>query len=481
MSKSLKTKTIHGVFWSSVERFSIQGIHFLVTLILARILTPEDFGLIGMLTVFIAIAQSLIDSGFSLALIRKQDRTDTDNSTVFYFNIAISVFVYLLLYITAPFVAVFYREPHLTDLMRILCLVVIINSFAVIQRVIYTATVNFKVQAKATTIAAILSGILGIIMAFYGAGVWALVIQQLSSALLNTILLWFFSTWRPKFVFSWKSFKEMYSFGLNMMIAGIIETIYQNSYQIFIGKYYSATNLGFFTQAKHFATLPSTNLSNIIGRVTYPIMSSIQNNNERLSDVFRQLSRVISFFVFPMMCGLAALSYPVIEVLIGNKWHYAALLLIPLSFSFMFYPVHMVNMNILQVKGKSKLYLRLKIINKTISILILVGTIPFGILVICYGRIVSSILTLLINMYYSSKQVEVNLMLLIIDLLPTLCLSLFMFFFVWIVTTNISNSYIQLFVGIFVGLFIYLGGVLLLKIDEYKYIHVLLKKLRLWN
>lgn len=476
MQKSLKSKTAHGVLWSSVERFSIQGIHFLVTLVLARILTPKDFGLIGMLTVFIAIADSLINSGFSKALIRKQDRTDTDNSSVFYFNIITSFFVYLLLYIVAPYVAVFFHEPQLIGLMRLLCLVVIINSFAVIQRVIYTASINFRVQAKATTIAAVLSGIIGIFMALQGFGVWALVAQQLSSAFFNTILLWYFSTWRPKFVFSWKSFKELYLFGFNLMLVQIMETLYQNSYQIFIGRFFTASNLGHFTQAKHIATLPSSNISGVIGRVTYPVLSSIQDNNERLSDVYRQLARVISFIVFPMMCGLSALSFPVVEVLIGNQWHFAAVLLIPLSFSFMFYPVHEINMNILQVKGQSKLYLKVEMIKKVISITFLVGTIPFGIIVMCYGRIVSSILTLLVNMYFTSRQVKISLLTLIKDLMPILMLSLCMFMVVWLVTGRLENKYIQLVIGLLIGGMIYVGGAYLFKIREIKYIGLLTKK-----
>lgn len=481
MPESLKRKTVHGVLWSSVERLSIQGIHFLVTLVLARILTPKDFGLIGMLAVFIAIAQTLIDSGFSAALIRKQDRTDIDNNTVFYFNIIISIFIYLLLYAVAPYVAVFFHEPSLIDLMRVLCLLVIINSFAVIQRVIYTASVNFKVQAKATTIAAISSGVVGIIMAFHGYGVWSLVGQQLSSAFFNTVLLWYFSKWRPMLVFSWKSFKELYLFGINVMVVSIVETLYQNSYQIFIGRFFSASQLGHFTQAKHFAILPSSSLSSVVARVTYPVLSTIQDNDARLSDVYRQLARVLGFIVFPLMCGLAALAFPTVEVVIGSKWHFAAVLLVPLSFSFMFYPIHSVNMNMIQVKGKSKLYLKSEMIKKVISIAFLVGTIPFGIVVMCYGRIVSSVLTLLVNMYYTSREVKIGLFELIKDLLPVLSLSLFMFLAIKLATCRIESSYIQLLVGILAGALIYGGGTYMLKIKEIKYISELSKKIKLWN
>ncbi len=477
MPENLGKKTVKGVMWSSVERFSMQGVHFFVTLILARMLTPDDFGLIGMLLVFIAISQSLIESGFSLALIRKQDRNDVDNSTVFYFSVITSLFVYLLFYAIAPWVSLFFHEPHLTELMRVLCVVIIFNSFSIIQRVLFTALIDFKTQAKATTIAAILSGIVGIVCAYKGAGVWALVIQYLANSFLNTVLLWYYSSWRPLLVFSWKSFKELYLFGFNLMLVGVLETLYQNSYQIFIGKFFSAASLGHFTQAKTIANFPSNNLSGVIGRVTYPIMSTIQDDNARLSDVYRRLARIIAFGVFPLMCGLAALSVPTIHFLIGSKWHFAAILMVPLSFSFMFYPIHAVNMNVLQVKGKSKLYLKSEIIKKVISIAFLVGTIPFGIVVMCYGRIVSSILTLLVNMFYTSREVKISLFTLIRDLLPTMALSFLMFGIVIFVTYGLENDYAQLCVGVFVGILFYFGGAYLFKIKELKYVYNLTKKL----
>jgi len=477
MPENLGKKTVKGVMWSSVERFSMQGVHFLVTLILARMLTPDDFGLIGMLLVFIAISQSLIESGFSLALIRKQDRDDVDNSTVFYFSVITSLFVYLLFYAIAPWVSLFFHEPQLTELMRVLCIVIIFNSFSIIQRVLFTATIDFRTQAKATTIAAVLSGIVGIVCAYKGAGVWALVIQYLANSFLNTVLLWYYSSWRPLLVFSWKSFKELYLFGFNLMLVGVLETLYQNSYQIFIGKFFSAASLGHFTQAKTIANFPSNNLSGVIGRVTYPIMSTIQDDNARLSEVYRRLARIIAFGVFPLMCGLAALSVPTIHFLIGSKWHFAAILMVPLSFSFMFYPIHAVNMNVLQVKGKSKLYLKSEIIKKVISIAFLVGTIPFGIVVMCYGRIVSSILTLLVNMFYTSREVKISLFTLIRDLLPTMALSFLMFGIVIFVTYGLENDYAQLCVGVFVGILFYFGGAYLFKIKELKYVYNLTKKL----
>lgn len=477
MPENLGKKTIKGVLWSGVERFSMQGVHFLVTLILARILTPDDFGLIGMLVVFIAISQSLIESGFSLALIRKLDRNDIDNSTVFYFSVVTSIFVYFFFYAIAPWVASFFHEPQLIELMRVLCIVVVINALSIIQRVIFTATVDFKTQAKATTIAATLSGVVGIIFAYKGFGVWALVIQYLGNSLLNTFLLWIYCSWRPLWIFSWKSFKELYLFGFNLMVVGVMETLYQNSYQVFIGKFFSAASLGHFTQAKTISNFPSANFSSIISRVTYPIMSSIQDDNERLSAIYRQLARIIAFGVFPLMSALAALSVPTINVLIGNKWHFAAILMIPLSFSFMFYPIHTVNMNILQVKGKSKLYLKSEIIKKVISIAFLVGTIPFGIVVMCYGRIVSSVLTLLVNMFYTSREVEITFYTLVKDLCPILSLSLGMFGSIFLATSFFENALIQLCIGFLVGVVFYFGGAYLLKIKELKYVYNLKKRL----
>ena len=213
--ESLKNKTVKGVVWSSIERFSVQGVQFLVTLIIARILDPKDFGLIGMLTIFIAVAQSLIDSGFSQALIRKQNRTETDNSTVFYFNFVVSVLLYFLFFIIAPWVADFYNEPELRYVMRVLCIIVVINSLAVVQRALYTSSIDFKTQTKASFISAVISGLLGVLFAWFGYGVWALVFQQLINAGLNTLLLWSFSDWYPKLVYSWNAFKELFAFGSN--------------------------------------------------------------------------------------------------------------------------------------------------------------------------------------------------------------------------------------------------------------------------
>ena len=228
---TLKTKALKGIIWSGLERLSVQGVQFLVMLVIARILEPKDFGLVGMLAIFLAVAQSLIDSGFSQALIRKQDRADVDNSTVFYFNIVVSLILYVILYLIAPYVSAFYHEPQLTSLMRVMCLIVVINSFAVVQRAIFTASIDFRSQAKASFIAALASGVVGVTMAIIGYGVWSLVWQQLVNAFVNVVMLWILSTWYPKLVYSWKSFRELFAFGSKLMVSGLIDTVYNNLYQ----------------------------------------------------------------------------------------------------------------------------------------------------------------------------------------------------------------------------------------------------------
>lgn len=474
--ESLKNKTVKGIGWSAVEKFSGHGIQFLVTLVIARILTPKDFGLVGMMAVFIAIAQALVDSGFAEALIRKQDRTEADKCTVFYFNIAISTFLYSILFFIAPLVAEFYKEPQLVQLMRVLCLVVIINSFGAIQRVIFCVSINFKTQAKASLIASVASGIGGIILAYLGYGVWALVIQQILNSIFAVLLLWFFSNWRPQLLYSWKSFRELFAFGSNLLISSLINSLYNNIYQIVIGKIFSATSLGYFSQAKQFTALPSTHITGIFSRVTYPVLSSIQNNNEHLAKNYRKILRTTAFAVFPLMCGLAAIAQPLIRLLLGEKWMFAATLIVPLSFAMMWYPIHSINVNLLKVKGRSDLFLKLEIIKKIIGILVLVVSIPFGLQFMCWLRIVSSLIALFINTYYTGKLINVGYSKQMRDLLPTLTLSLLMYGLSSISMKIIAVEWLQIILATITGIIFYFSVAYIFKLKELSYLKSLIKK-----
>ncbi|MDE6340273.1 MAG: lipopolysaccharide biosynthesis protein, partial [Muribaculaceae bacterium] len=320
MAESLKNKTVKGTVWSTIERFSVQGIQFVVMIIMARILTPADYGLVGMLAIFIAISQSLIDSGFSQALIRKQDRTEVDNSTVFYFNIGVGILLYFLLFFSAPFIALFYNEPQLIPITRVIGLSLVFNSFTVVQRAILTINLDFKTQAKASFIGAILSGAVGIYMAYTGFGVWSIVWQQITNLFIVTILLWILSQWKPIFAYSWESFMELFGFGSKLLISGLLETIFRNLYLIVIGKFFKVSDLGYYTRAHQFTDFASSNITGVFQRVTYPVLCTIQDDDASLSDVYRKLLKTSAFIVFPLMMGLAAVAEPMLISFLTEKW-----------------------------------------------------------------------------------------------------------------------------------------------------------------
>lgn len=455
--ENLKRDTVKGLLWSSIERFSVQGISFLVMLVVARILSPDDYGLVGMLSIFMAIAQCLIDSGFSNALIRKQDRTDVDNNTVFYFNLVVSLVLYGVFFAIAPWVADFYDEPILKDLMRVLCTTVIINSLAVVQRADYTARLDFRTQARASFIAALASGAIGVTLALSGAGVWTIVWQQITTAAVSTILLWVFASWHPRWQYSWKSFHELFGYGSKLMASALLDTTYNNIYPIVIGKIFTASTLGYYTRAQHFAQLPSSNITGIIQRVTFPVLSKLQNDDERLRRNYRKLLKMSAFIIFPLMCLLAAVSKPLVVILIGEKWSFCSTLLIPICFQMMWYPIHAINLNLLQVKGRSDLFLKLEIIKKCLGVTVLCISIPFGIIVMCYASICTSILTLVINTYYTGKLINVGFLRQMRDLSGILVLSLAVFAIVYIIGNVLTNNWLWLIVGCSIGAMLYLG------------------------
>ena len=477
MSNSLKQKTVKGVLWSFLERFSVQGIQFVVMIVMANMLTPHDYGLVAMLTVFIAVSQSLVDSGFSQALIRKQKRTETDNSTIFYFNIAVGLILYGLLFTAAPFIADFYHEPQLINITRVIGLSILINSFIIVQRALLTIKIDFKTQAKAAFTAAILSGVVGIWMASSGYGVWAIVAQQLTNLGVNTLLLWILSHWRPMWIYSWNSFHELFGFGSRLMISGLIDTLYRNIYLIVIGRLFSASDLGYYTRAHQFTDFASSNISGIIQRVTYPILCSIQNEDERLSSVYRKFLRLSAFIVFPLMMGLAAISKPLVLTLLKEEWLFTATLLSIICFSMMWYPIHSINLNLLQVKGRSDLFLKLEIYKKIIGIIILCITIPMGLVAMCIGSFFSSMIALIINTHYTGKLIKVGFIQQMLDLFPILILSISMGAVVyWAINSLSLLPALQLTIGICIGFIYYILIAVIFRFDEFNELLNILKR-----
>lgn len=476
MEESLKNKTVKGIVWSSVERFSVQGIQFLVMIVMARLLTPKDYGLVGMVAIFIAVAQSLVDSGFSQALIRKQNRTETDNSTIFYFNIVVGILLYLVLFAIAPLVAIFYDSPELTALMRVVCLSVVFNSFVVVQRALLTVNIDFKTQAKASLTAAVVSGVIGIGMAYSGFSYWSIVAQQLVNLGLNTLLLWIFTRWRPRWIYSWGSFRELFTFGSKLMVSGLLDVVYRNMYLLVIGKVFTASSLGYYTRANQFAEFPSSNLTGIMQRVTYPVLCQIQDDDERLAQIYRRFLRLSAFLIFPLLVGLSAVAEPFVLLLLKEQWLFAATLLQIICFAMMWYPIHAINLNLLQVKGRSDLFLRLEIIKKAIAVLILCVTIPMGLIAMCVGQILSSLIALIINTNYTGKLIQVGFLRQMRDLLPTLLLSLSMWGVVYGITSCLSGIILQLIVGIIAGMVYYIALSALFHFPELKELYSIIRR-----
>ena len=477
MADSLKNKTVKGTIWSTLERFSVQGIQFIVMIIMARILTPEDYGLVGMLTIFIAVSQSLIDSGFSQALIRKQDRSEIDNSTVFYFNIGVGAILYLILFFSAPLIASFYNEPQLIPITRLIGLSLVFNSLAVVQRALLTINLDFKTQAKASFVGALLSGIVGIGMAYFGFGVWAIVWQQITNLFIITVLLWILSNWMPILAYSWKSFRELFSFGSKLLASGLLNTIFNNIYLIIIGKFFKASDLGFYTRSHQFTDFASSNITGIFQRVTYPVLCTIQNDNKRLRDAYRKLLKTSAFIIFPLMMGLSAVAKPMVVSFLTEKWIFSALIIQILCFAQMWYPVHAINLNLLQVKGRSDLFLRLEIIKKIITVVILCITLPLGLIPMCIGMIVNSLVALVINTHYTGQLINLGFFRQMKDLMPTLLLSFAVGTIVYITVTYIPmQSWLALSVGVIEGVILYTGLAKLLRFSEFSELTAIIKR-----
>lgn len=476
MTENLKRKTVSGVMWSAIERFSLQGVQFVMQLVMARLLLPSDYGMIAMLTIFLQIAQAFIDSGFTNALIQKKDRTEVDYSTVFYFNIIIALLFYCILFVSAPLIAKFYNMPDLILVMRVMALSLIILSFSAVHKTKLTIEINFKIQSKITLIAAGISGIIGVGIAYLGYGVWALVYQSILNAMLTTILFNCFYRWKPLKTFSMKSFKRLFSFGSKLLVSGLIHTVYYNLYGIVIGKRFSAAELGYYTRAEQFAILPSYNLSAIITRVTFPILNSIQDDNERLASTYRKYIRLSSYLIFPLMVGLASLANPLVDLFLTEKWNGTVALLQILCFDWMFDHLSGINLNLLYVKGRSDLALRLEIIKKIIAITILLASIPLGIIGMCLGRVLYSLIATYANTYYTNSLIGLSFRTQLKDIIPYLILSLAMGGVVYATTYLGLSNIIQLIIGITIGILFYISISYIFKITSLKVLLQLIHK-----
>ncbi len=408
MPKSLKEKTVTSLVWSGVEQFASMGTHFVFGIILARLLTPADYGITGMISVFIAVANCFIRSGFSAALIRKPDRTEADCATVFFFNIVVALVCYTFLFFAAPFIAAFYQMPILTDVTRVIALSLPLGALSVVQNVQLTVRLDFKTQAIVSLSTIVIASSVGIYLAWMGWGVWSLVMMTLTTTSLSTLLLWILVRWHPCTFFSLQSFRVLFGFGSKLLVSSLIDTIYNNIYTIVIGKKFSADDLGLYSRASQFSHLPATTITSVIHRVAFPVLSKMQNDDERLTSAYSKFLRLSAFLIFPLMTGLAALADPLVRFVLTDKWSAAIPLLQVLCFAFMWYPIHFINLNLLQVKGRSDLFLKLEIYKKIVGIITLCVTVPLGLFAMCVGAVVSSQISLLLNTHYTGKLIHLS-------------------------------------------------------------------------
>jgi teichuronic acid exporter len=422
--KSLKQKAVSGMLWSFSDSMSTQVVQFVVGIVLARILSPAEFGLIGMITVFLAITQSLVDSGFGQALIRKKDADDADFSTVFYFNLIAGIFFFAIFCLLAPIIARFYSQPELTDISRALGIIILINATSITQRTKLARKVNFRQLMKINLAAAIISGTVAIIMALRGYGVWSLVWRSIIGSVVQAILLWYSNKWIPRLIFSKKSFKSLFSFGSKLLVSGLIDTLYRNIYLLIIGKFFSAAELGFYTRADQFSRLASQNLTGTVQRVSYPVLSMVQDDNERLKAGYKKLILSIMFITFVIMLGMAAIARPMIITLIGTKWLPSVEYLQLLCIGAMLFPLHALNLNILNVKGRSDLFLKLEVIKKALAVPVIIFGVFMGIRAMLIGMIILSFTAYFINSFYSGRLINYPVREQITDIMPSFLLSL---------------------------------------------------------
>lgn len=453
MSKSLTGKTANGVAWSFIDSIANSGITFLIGIVLARMLSPEEYGLIGIIIIFIALFQAVVDSGLTTSLIRDKNANQEDYNTAFYSNVVLGILMAGLLFVLAPAIASFFNREELLWLTRAMSSLLLINSFAAVQRALLVKAIDFKSQAIVSVVASVASGVVGIGMAYYGMGVWSLVGQQISRYLLQTIMLWILSKWRPTKGFSLESFKRMFNFGWKIMASAIISSIWNESYQIVIGKFYTPASLGQYTRAKQFSDICSSHITSIMQRVTFPVLSTIQDESERLKESFRKLIKLLMLVSSLLLLGVAASSEALIYSVIGPQWNVAVKYLPILCLQVIFYPVNSLNLNLLMVKGRSDIYLKLEIIKRIIGLVPLALGIFIDIYAMLWGSVASGLIAFFLNAIYSGKQINYTVKEQLRDILPVFLIAGAVSFIMYVVGLidmgYVSKLILQIVVGTF--------------------------------
>jgi len=469
---------VAGISWSAFERFSVQGIQFVVFVLMARMLEPTDYGLVSMLALFIVIAQLIAEGGMSQAIIRKLDRTEEDCSTSFLVNVAIGLGLYSLLFALAPAIARFYDEPELVGLLRVLALCVVVQSTLVVHRAILTSRLDFRTQAKSTLVGALVSGLVGLYMAYDGFGAWAIVGLQLSNQIATALTLWLVTDWRPRRRFSAKSFRALFGFGSKLLVCNVLECLFQSLYTLTIGKVFSAFALGCYSNARQLGSISSENLSNIVQRATFPMFCNFQDDPERLRGGVRDYLRLSAFFISPLMLGLAAIAEPLTVALIGPQWLYTARLLRILCLSFMLYPLNSINYMILEIKGRGADCLRLRAFSVVCGVSFLFGMLPFGLSAVCCGLFASSVISYAVNARVAGATIGLGLFKQARTISPVIAISAIMAVVIHGVQSILVEDWMRVSVGIAIGLLSYTGLSAVFQTDTCRLVANLVRKSR---
>lgn len=469
MADNLKQRTISGLTWSAIDNIASQGITFIIGIILARILSPDEFGTLGIAMIFVGLFNQIVDCGFSNALIRKKKVEDIDYNTTFIFNLVLSVLLYIICYFSSPYISSFFEKDGLLNVLRLLSLVVVINAIGIIQKTILIKRIDFKTQTKISIISSISSGTIGVICALYGCGVMSLVYQQLSRQSLNTLFLWVYNRWRPQLEFSIGSFKYLFSFGSKLLLSGLIDFVFNDSASVVIGKVYSPATLGQYSRAKQFSSICSSNLSTVVQRVTFPVLSQYVDNKELLAFKYKTIVKSLMLVCGFLMMTLACTAKPVVLILVGEKWSEAIVFLQIICFNDMFYPIKQVNLNALQVSGRSDLVLRVTIIKRFLqAIPIAIGV--FNIYYMLYGLVIASVLGLVLNAFYASKCIPYSLHRQLCDLFKPFIYCAIPAYIMFILSFLNINLYLLFVIQISAGVIVFLTIVHYKRLPEYYYV-----------
>lgn len=460
------SRTSKGMIWSFVERFSSQGIGFIVSIIIARLVSPEEYGLLALITVFLALAQVFIDSGFGNALIQRQNRTEEDYHTVFIFNMVVALVLYLAFFFAAPLIADFYDEPRLILLTRFISLNLIISSLCIVQRTRLNIALDFKTQAKATVAATIISGVIGIVLAYQGFEVWALVVQQILFQIVNAVVLMYYSRWLPKLQFSWVSFRSMFSFGSKLLINNLITSIYINIANLFIGKYYSPASLAFYNRGFTLSQLPSTNIEAVLQRIIYPLTCEVQNDRDRLVQTYYKYLHFSHFIILPLMTLLCVLSAPLISVLLTDKWLPAAEYVSLFSINFMFYAWIDQSGSVTNAVGRSDLNLKGTFVKRPIAVIMLFIALGISVRAICIATIFTSFVELLTNMYFTNKVANLTYFQQFKSQADVIAANALMGVTTYLVSQLFDTAIFQLLAGGIVGVITYFILTFVMKLEE---------------